>query len=150
MTNFVISVVLAMTFGLAQAAQTQKPHEAGVAAMTLKGCLRAHADPSDPGNKRMIYTLEIPDEARDRAAAGTSGRSQAAPETAKKVELSTTTTTADTIALSKHVGQGVEVTGELLQPPGLPPAAAKTTPLPSNRVETFRVSTVKMLAPKCE
>jgi len=149
MTNLIISVVLAMTFGLAQAAQTQKPREPDVAAMTLKGCLHAQAaDPNDSGDKRMIYTLEISDDAKDRAAAGTSGRSQAPPEPARKMELSTTTT--HPVPLSKHVGQRVEVTGELLQPPGLPPAAAKTTPLPGNRVETFRVSTVKMLAPKCE
>jgi hypothetical protein len=148
MINSLVLLAVAVIPMLLLAEQTSKPTNPDVAPMTLTGCLRS--DPADPNNaadKRVIYTLVVAKSvASDRSgAAGTSGRAQA-PEGPQKVQLST----AEAKALAKHVGKEVQVTGELLQPPGLPPAAAaKATPLPGDAEGTFRVSSVRPVASKC-
>lgn len=129
------------------AEQTQKPRNPDVAPMTLKGCLRSEpADPNNLADKRVIYTLEVatPGASGRAGVAGTTGRTQSA-EQPKKVQLSTT----EAKALAKHVGQEIQVTGELLQPPGLAPGAAQATPLPGEAEGTFRVFSVKQIASKC-
>lgn len=134
-------VVLVLSILIVQE-QAQKPGSHDVAQMTLKGCLRsAPADVTNPDDKRVIYTLEV---AEPRAGvAGTTGRTET--EKTKKIELSS----ADAKSLAKLVGREIQVSGELLQPPGLPPAAAQNMPLPGDAEGTFRVSSVKQLSAKC-
>ena len=141
-----LSAMLAMPL-LAQTRQPETAQEPRSSDMTLKGCLRSEpANPNNPDDKRVIYTLEVNQGAPvDRSpATGTSGRAQADPK--KKVQLS-----ADEAKnLSKHVGQEIQVTGELLQPPGTRPGAAEQAmPLPGAAEGTFRVSAVKTISSKC-
>lgn len=139
MTNALVLLGFAASM-LLTTDQTQKPGNPDVAQMTLTGCLRSSpADPNNAADTRVVYTLEVADAA---AATGTGGSPGREP---KHVQLSPT----DAKALAKLVGQEVQVRGELLQPPGLPPGAAGQTPLPRDSEGTFRVSSVKQIASKC-
>ena len=133
MTNCMVCSAAAMLL-LAFSVQGQKPSTESSAQtkQTVTGCLRAtKIETGKPDEKRVVYTLEVAE--RD------------APDRAKTTyQLSAT----ESVALSKHVGQRVELQGDLLQPPGLPPAA-QTTPLPADSEGTFRVARVKMISAKC-
>ena len=119
---------------LAFTVQGQRPSSESTAQtkQTVTGCLRAtKVETGKPDEKRVVYTLEVAErDAKDRAKA--------------TYQLSTT----ESVSLAKHVGQRVELQGDLLQPPGLPPAA-QTTPLPADSEGTFRVTRVKMISAKC-
>lgn len=100
--------------------------------MTLTGCLRETKSASaQRDDKRIVYTLEVAErDAKDRSKT--------------TYQLSST----ESVSLAKHVGHRVEIEGELLQPPGLPPAA-QPKPLPGDAQGTFRVSRLKMISAKC-
>ena len=133
MTNCMVCSAAAMLL-LAFTVQGQKPSPESSAQtqQTVTGCLRAtKIQTGKPDEKRVVYTLEVAE--RD------------APDRAKTTyQLSA----SESVSLSKHVGQRVELQGDLLQPPGLPPAA-QPTPLPADSEGTFRVTRVKMISAKC-
>lgn len=141
MIQSLVVLGLAMSIVLVQE-HAQKPAKPDVAQMTLKGCLRsAPADPTNVDDKRIVYTLEVAEPGA--GVAGTTGRTD--EEQKKKIQLSS----ADAKMLAKLVGHEIQVSGELLQPPGLAPGAAQKMPLPGDAEGTFRVSSVKQLAAKC-
>jgi len=142
LSNVLILLSSALLAMLPPAEQAKPAASAQIAEMTLKGCLTSHrANPDDPNDKRIIYTLEI-----EEPAAQPPGAEPAKPgKTLKrKVQLSP----APTVNLEKYVGKMIQVTGELLQPPGLAPGAEKARPLPGQAEGTFRVTSVKVVEGK--
>lgn len=132
MLTYLISALIAGAMVVGRS-QTPKPSaREGAPDRTLKGCVRAsEIDKGDPKRKYVVYSLEVPGD--------------------KEVyELS-----ADPkLGLSKHVGHQVEITGELLQPPAMPPGARSGDPddrkhLPIDSQGTFRITRVKMISAKC-
>jgi hypothetical protein len=110
-----------------------------VAEMTMKGRLTSQrANPNDPADKRTIYTLEV-----DEPAPLPPGADPSTPRKTqkRKVQLSP----GPSVSLEKYVGKVIQVTGELLQPPGLAPGAEKAPPLPGQAEGTFRVTSVKVV-----
>ena len=113
-----------------------------IAEMTMKGRLTAQrANPNDPADKRMTYTLEV-----DEPVPLPPGADPSTPRKTqkRKVQLSP----GPSISLEKYVGKMIQVTGELLQPPGLAPGAEKAPPLPGQAEGTFRVTSVKVVDKK--
>jgi hypothetical protein len=141
-----LTVLIALPLFAAQ----QKPQarsDAAAHGMSYTGCLRAtRAAPENPDDRRVVYTLEILPPAPAQGTTATSGSSGTKSEKPEAIQLS-----ADPAKnLSRHVGKKIQVTGELLQPPGLPPGAADPDrPLPRNSEATFRVASVNLLGEKC-
>ena len=133
MTNCMVCSAAAMLL-VGFAVQGQQPSSESTAQtkQTVTGCLRAtKIETGKPDEKRVVYTLQVAErDAKDRAKT--------------TYQLSST----ESVSLAKHVGQRVELQGDLLQPPGLPPAA-QPTPLPADSEGTFRVTRVKMISAKC-
>jgi hypothetical protein len=103
--------------------------------MTMEGCVRAErVNPTNPTDTRIVYVLET------KAAASAEGN-QPPQKTQLAVE--------DARALQKHVGQRVQITGELLMPPGIRPERTEGTPLPGDAEGAFRVKAVKVLSKDC-
>jgi hypothetical protein len=142
------AAALMMAVSLAAAQQPPKPDPAHQPERTLQGCVRAErADSKNPDDTRIIYRLEVV-EAPAAAARDT--------KPGERKTVSYELSAAEAMAVSKHVGHEVQVTGELLLPPGLapgaggqPPAERKSLPLPGEAKGTFKVTSLKMLAAKC-
>lgn len=150
MSNVLVATGLAVLLASPLIAAQQKPlagSDAGAQPQWYTGCLRARrAAPENPRDKRVVYSLDILPSASATGTTATSGSSTTRSEKPETLELS-----ADAAKnLSQHVGKKIQVTGELLQPPGLPPGAADPDrPLPRNSEGTFRVASVKLLEEKC-
>jgi len=150
MGNVLVATGLTVLLASSLLATQQKPQVGSDAApqgLSYTGCLRAtRAAPENPDDKRVVYTLDILPPASAQGTTATSGSSGSKPEKPEAIQLS-----GDAAKnLSRHVGKKIQVTGELLQPPGLPPGAADPErPLPRNSEGTFRVASVKLLGEKC-
>lgn len=125
-----VTAMLLLAFGFQ--GQQPSPEPKPQTKQALTGCLRAtKTDTGKPDEKRVIYTLEV-----------------AERDAGDRVKTTYKLSSTESVSLAKHVGQRVEIEGDLLQPPGLPPAT-QPKPLPADAESTFRVSRVKMIAAKC-
>jgi hypothetical protein len=147
--RFAVSLTLVMVAASVAAvqnpAQDKPPAASGP---TVTGCLRAvRTESVAPHPARTVYTLELTDDTSAQPPAAAIDKTQAQPR--PRYVLSHDAS----VALSKHVGQRVQLTGELLQPPSTPPGvtdpAPRAKPLPGDAEGTFRVTAVKVLSPKC-
>jgi hypothetical protein len=145
-THELAAIVVAALMSSAVAGQT--PASTGQktppqAEATITGCITAaRAESAAPHTARTIYTL-------DTTPTTAAARSNEKGQPAKSGYV----LSGDQSTLSKHVGQKVQLTGELLMPPSAPIGAsdptARTKPLPGDAEGTFRVTSVKVLSSKC-
>ncbi len=121
----------------------------------LRGCLlQSRADTSTPVSKGVIYTLDVTD-AADKAQKPSTPAAGAATVAKTRYALSTQSPDG-AVALAKHVGHHVEVTGQVLErlqtvsPSSSKPASETVAkPLPGAAQRMFQVSALKMIAAKC-
>lgn len=147
-TQGLAAAAVALAFGSAVSGQATKPAEQKTpfqAQATVTGCLTtARAESTPPHAARTIYTLELSD---GTAVARSGGKEQAA-------KPSYVLSGDQSVVLAKHVGQKVQLTGELLMPPSSPVGStdptARTKPLPGDAEGTFRVSSLKVISAKCQ
>jgi hypothetical protein len=143
-----LAAAVALALSSAISGQTAKPAEQKTpppAQQIVTGCLTtARAESTPPHAARTIYTLEL----SDSTAAGRSGGKEQAAKPSYVVSGD------QAIALSKYVGQKVQLTGELLMPPSSPVGSTdpteRTKPLPGDAEGTFRVSSLKVISAKCK
>jgi hypothetical protein len=122
----------------------------------LRGCLlKSRADTSAAHSKGVIYTLDVTD-AADKAQKPSTPAAGAATVARTRYALSTQSSEG-AVALAKHVGHHVELTGQVLErlqtvsPSSSKPASETVAakPLPGAAQRMFQVSALKMIAAKC-
>lgn len=144
-SRFAVSSTLVMVAVSIATAQTPAPAASGPMAT---GCLRAvRTESVAPHPARTVYTLELAGDTSAQPPAVATDKTQ------QKVKPRYVLSYDKSVALSKYVGQKVQLTGELLQPPSTPPGvtdpAPREKPLPGDAEGTFRVTAVKVLSSRC-
>ncbi len=138
---------------------TEQPTSTMVAGAetTLTGCVRTQrADAGSADTKGNIYTLELSSGAgRGEGAASGGTAATGAARAAATAEMTYTIAAPESVAIGKHVGHQVELTGRVQPAMGSRGAAAgvgaatATKPEPGGAHRTFQATALKMISAKC-